>query len=220
VVPRKTIVCLANSRKLGDRCVAGIDVDSGEWIRPVGSGSHGAVTRDEQELDDGSLPSVLDLISVPLGRAAPQEGQPENWHLGPGRWKKVGELDEGEARKLLEQLATDEPVFGTNARSVSVAAVEAGEVTNSLAVVRAVSLSWVKSSKYGGGTQVRCEFLHAGTRHDLPVTDLAWLKHFAGDPVGEYGHVDSEEVFLVISLGEPMNDEHWKLVAGVVCLAK
>ena len=219
-MPRKTIVCLANSRKLGDRCIAGVESDSRKWIRPIGSGSHGAVTTAEQKLDDGTLPDILDLISLPLGGATPQEGQPENWALKPGPWRKVGELNDDDARDLLEQLADDEPVFGTNSRSVSVSAVEAGQVTSSLAVVHAQQVSWSKTVKYGGGTQVRCEFLHAGTWHDLPVTDLAWLKHFAGDEIGDYPHVDTEDVFLVVSLGEPMNDEHWKLVAGVIGLPK
>ena len=64
-MPRKTIVCLANSKKLGDRCVAGFEIDSQQWIRPIGSGSHGAVTAAEQTLDDGTLPGILDLISLP-----------------------------------------------------------------------------------------------------------------------------------------------------------
>ncbi|MFM8305620.1 MAG: dual OB domain-containing protein, partial [Microcystis aeruginosa] len=31
----KKIVCLANSWKLNERCIAGIDISSGNWVRPV-----------------------------------------------------------------------------------------------------------------------------------------------------------------------------------------
>ncbi|MFP5272720.1 dual OB domain-containing protein [Coleofasciculus sp.] len=31
----KKIICLANSRKLDERCIAGIDLNTGKWVRPV-----------------------------------------------------------------------------------------------------------------------------------------------------------------------------------------
>ena len=34
------IVCLANSRKISGRCIAGKIMDSGKWIRPVSSREH------------------------------------------------------------------------------------------------------------------------------------------------------------------------------------
>jgi hypothetical protein len=52
------------------------------------------------------------------------------------------------------------------------------------------------------------------------VTDLAWIAEFAEDALGTYEHSDDEDVFLVISLAEPLEGEHYKLVAGVVCLDK
>ncbi|EDZ93159.1 hypothetical protein AmaxDRAFT_4043, partial [Limnospira maxima CS-328] len=38
------LICLANSRKNNDRCIAGIEISTGKWVRPV--------TR----LDDGRIP--------------------------------------------------------------------------------------------------------------------------------------------------------------------
>lgn len=37
------IVCLANSFKKGGRCVAGIDLETGRWMRPIGRGDEGAI---------------------------------------------------------------------------------------------------------------------------------------------------------------------------------
>ncbi len=125
-----TIVCLANSTKLGSRCVAGVDVEDGEWIRPVGSGDHGAVTRSERTYVDGSEPQLLDLIELSLARPTPQPGQPENWRLAPGRWCNVGHLAPDDAWVLLEELATDEPLFGSNHRSCSATDVRGGAVPN------------------------------------------------------------------------------------------
>ena len=214
----QTIVCLANSKKLGAYCVAGVDPATREWIRPLGSGSHGAVTKQEQELDDGTRPGLLDLIEIPLGRAVPQHGQPENWELARGPWRRTGRLNDEDARALLEALSIEAPVFGTNERSISVAEVEAGNVPSSLAVVRPQQLRWTKRV-WPEGTKIRAVFRHAGVWHDLPVTDPAWIAEFVDDSPGDFRHDDAEQVYLVLSLGEPMDDEHWKLVAGVLCLS-
>ncbi len=216
---QKAIVCLANSRKYNAYCVAGVEQDSREWIRPLGTGAHGAVTLAEQTLDDGSQPELLDVIEVALRAPTPDPAQPENWDLASGRWVLRDHLDDAAARELLEDLAVETPVFGTNERSISVEKAHTDGIDSSLAVIRAEHLSWTKRV-WPEGTKIRARFTHAGARHDLPVTDLAWCSEFVGDEEGEYDHVDTEQVFLVISLGEPYNDEHWKLVAGVVALQR
>jgi hypothetical protein len=214
---RKTIVCLANSTKLGSRCVAGVDIEDGEWVRPIGSGDHGAVIRTERTYADGTEPGLLDLIELTLARPVPQPGQPENWKLAPGRWRKAGHLDDDDAAELLEELATDDPIFGSNARSFSASQVAAGDVPSSLALVRPQRLTWTKNA----WSKVRCNFFHAGSWHDFPVTDPVWAAEFNDDkPDTTFNHSENEVPFLVISLGEadPRYDQHWKLVAGVVCL--
>ena len=132
---QKTIVCLANSKKLGARCVAGVEEYSREWIRPVGSGDHGAVRDSEQRYEDGTCSELLDVIELELLERSPRPGQPENWTLAAGQWRKAGHLADDHARDLLEALLTEEPAFRTNGRAVSVAEVEAGQVTSSLALI-------------------------------------------------------------------------------------
>lgn len=63
----KTLVCLANSRKLLGRCVAGIvDGSQAEWIRPISARPNREVSEYERQYEDGSDPRVLDIVSVPL----------------------------------------------------------------------------------------------------------------------------------------------------------
>ena len=70
---RKTIVCLANSYKHGGRCIAGIDIDNGQWIRLHGNSTDGALCACEYMLDDGSEPRLLDVIEVELHYALPSD---------------------------------------------------------------------------------------------------------------------------------------------------
>jgi hypothetical protein len=182
-----------------------------------GSGSHGAVTTAEQILDSGTQPEVLDVIEVPLEAAAPQQGQPENWDLAEGGWVLSDHLEDQAARVLLDRLVVDTPVFGTNERSIPAEDVQAGKVSSSLAVVRPEDLTWRKEV-WPEGSKVRAIFRHAGAWHNLPVTDPSWLALFFGEAPGEYGERNDQDVYLVLSLGEPMNDEHWKLVAGVISI--
>jgi len=91
----KRIVCLANSRKLNGRCIAGKAYGAkgaGAWIRPVGAREHGEVSEYERQYEDGSDPRVLDIIEVPLLDPQPKDFQQENWLLDPDYyWEKVGE---------------------------------------------------------------------------------------------------------------------------------
>ena len=77
----KRIVCLANSRKLSGRCIAGREFDgrrAGDWVRPVSDSEHEEVSQRERQYEDGSDPKVLDIIDVPLVEARP---------LAEGHWQ-------------------------------------------------------------------------------------------------------------------------------------
>jgi hypothetical protein len=93
----KRILCLANSRKLSERCVAGREVvnnQPGPWIRPVSAREHQEVSWEERHYEDGSDPSVLDVIAVPLIEARPHLFQQENWLLDPNSyWRRTGRVD-------------------------------------------------------------------------------------------------------------------------------
>src|SRR5260370_16894129 len=63
----KTIVCLANSRKLAGRCVAGKEWDGqkiGAWCRPVSARDRGELTAERWYRKTWRDPQLLDLIEV------------------------------------------------------------------------------------------------------------------------------------------------------------
>lgn len=96
------IICLANSYKHGGRCMAGIDLDTGKWVRPIPDSKSRAVTSD-MRLINRREPQILDVIKIPLEDYGPDEGcQPENRLLKAGRWKKVGQITAQDLLKYCE----------------------------------------------------------------------------------------------------------------------
>ena len=65
----KRILCLANSRKISGRCVAGREIVNGQpgvWLRPVSDRQHQEISWDERHYEDANDPQVLDIVSLPL----------------------------------------------------------------------------------------------------------------------------------------------------------
>src|SRR2546430_11988689 len=92
----KRLVCLANSRKLNGRCIAGrewLNDRPGAWVRPVSDRPHQEVSEYERQYQDGSDPRPLDIMDVPVIQQCPSIHQTENWLLDPDEyWTKIGEF--------------------------------------------------------------------------------------------------------------------------------
>ena len=86
-------LCLANSARQGGHCIAGIDLRTREWVRPVGS-TGGPLTTSEVTIH-GSSQQVqpFDVSLLTVGEHAPEVGQPENVTapLGSARFHRLAE---------------------------------------------------------------------------------------------------------------------------------
>jgi hypothetical protein len=81
-----TFMCLANSRKLSGRCVAGIQIGGQEWIRVVSRSSSGTLSRSHYTLANGRQVALFDVVEADVAKARPEPHQPENWVLGREGW--------------------------------------------------------------------------------------------------------------------------------------
>ncbi len=219
----KRIVCLANSRKLHGRCIAGREwknSQAGEWIRPVSNREHEEVSEYERQYEDGSDPQVLDVIDIPMLKPKPRNYQTENWLLDPDYyWKKAGRLSWFDLRTLLDKAAPlwidgDSTYNGLND---SIPLTKAASLKNSLRLIHIdrLRLRVFKPGKAFGNNKRRVQgkFIHAGREYALWVTDPGFEREYLQKPDGDY---EINECFLTISLGEPYGGKCYKLIAAII----
>lgn len=217
----KALVCLANSRKLSGRCVAGIvDGSQGEWIRPVSARRTREVSEPERQYEDGSDPRVLDIVSVPLLRPQPHSFQRENWLLDPDYyWEKVGQVGWNDLCALEQRPGTlwidgYSTYHGSNDR---MPVEQAAALLDSLKLIRVngVQLHVHAPSELFGNSRrvVDAGFSYAGIRYTLRVTDPDYEYAYL---VKSDGFYELGESFITVSLGEPYEDFVYKLVAAIM----
>ena len=88
----KTVIVLTKSSKYGGYCVAGLDYQTGEWIRLVSDDEekHGTLSDADIQYEDGSSCEPCDLVKVEVIAACPLKNQPENVLIDKGYyWKYV-----------------------------------------------------------------------------------------------------------------------------------
>lgn len=218
---RKTILCLANSFKHGGRCVAGICLEDGAWIRLRGKAPDGALCAGEYGLDDGTEPRLLDVIAVEVHCAIPSNSHPEDWQIAPVRWHRVERPASAAAMQKLT-LSTETTIFGDPCDRIAESQLNRRCLESSLMLVGSAGISWWIRGK-GDARKYRALFKRNDITYDFAVTDPRWLEHLDLLPIGIYPHADfvtrAQDTWLTISLSEPFHGWHYKLVAGVIVLA-
>lgn len=174
-MPIKRIICLANSRRQGQRCVAGIDTETLEWIRMVNNGG-GELSRDDIQCSDGTFPKVLDIIDVPTIKPQPLPHHPENWVIDRGRrWRKVGRFSK---RNLCELCSDTDFIFRNNSDCLSGRNIQQNPLTSSLMLINLNRIVFAKTRNDYNRLQIRAKFNFNNQPYDLVVTDDKWEEIF------------------------------------------
>ena len=220
----KRIVCLANSRKLSGRCIAGREWSeargAGSWIRPVSARDGEEVSEQERQYEDGSDPRVLDIVDVPLLAPRPKDWQTENWLLDPeSYWRKKGSYSWFDLPALADRAA---PLWldghsSYNGRNDRIPIEAAASVRSSLRLIHAGRLElgvFRPGEAFGNAKRrVQARFSHAGMDYGLWVTDPGYERAYLAKLDGVYGIGDC---YLTVSLGEPYQGACYKLVAAII----
>ena len=217
------IVVLANSRKHQDRCLAGIDLDTGKWVRPVTVLDDGRVPKTSMKLD-GHFQELLDVLEIPLDSTVPDFGfESENRTILPGRWYLIGKMTPKDIEKYAKQ-----PYYVLHNRRKYVTTRELQQKP----FTRRMTLQLIRfdSFKVHDARRKTTDkhnwkgtILSGGRKLEVGITDPVFFERLNRD------YKPSPSCFLTMSLTMPYKppdwDEGeepvcWKLISGVIELQK
>jgi len=228
---KRTIICLANSRKEGGRCIAGKDVTNFNWIRPVGFTASGELQKKVIILYDNKLPQwlaklfmffrtnkpqpqLLDIIQISLEDKQEHSFQSENYLIAKQQiWLKHGTF----ATENLEKLCDSVPSLWFNGYSsfngindrIPIELVKQ-KITTSLLLIKVKELTILVDRELNR-LKVRAKFYYNNQQYNLIITDPKIESSYRFKD----GH-KKHNVYLCISLGEPFEDICYKLVAAII----
>ncbi|MDJ0581511.1 hypothetical protein [Crocosphaera sp.] len=219
------IICLANSLKMQERCIAGINPATGHWVRPICS----------QYPDDGRVPSsirlinnqepsLLDIIDIPLEATGNNFGfESENLTIAPGKWKKIKSLA---ATDLLEYCSETDYILHNSSKYVTV------DYLQSLPSEKSLTLQLIYAEKLlikeQPGSMLTATVWKGSIINqqgqqltDVNITDPAFIEQLETD------YRPSNPCLVTVSLSMPYRPPNWKkedapcwkLIAGVIELS-
>ncbi|MGV3711717.1 dual OB domain-containing protein [Pseudolysinimonas sp.] len=208
---REEILLLANSRKPGGRCLAGVRSD-GTWVRPVAS-AEGAAIPVEYSVVSGRALQPLDIVEFEVSAHVPRAHQAEDYLLA-GPIRLVRSATASEVEPFLDSIAQNVPSF-VQSTSESVFADELedhGTPMDSLALMRTDRVTLDATQ----GNTPRARFTRDGQLWSIRYTDD--LRY----PVAANGELVLGAGFVCVSLAEEFSPygtaapRHYKLAAGLI----
>jgi hypothetical protein len=220
----KTIVCLANSRKIHGCSVAGKEIAGrriGSWIRPVSGRAAGELSEEDRRFENGQEPRPLDIIRIPMIEARPCGYQTENHLIDDSEyWTKEGEASWAELQRALDSISG--PLWDNSSSSYNglhdrVDETLANNLGSSLRLVEVKDLKItvaIEGTEIGNAKRkVRGNFALNGAKYRLAVTDPVLERTYLEGTDGEF---EIGPAVLCISFREPYRGYAYKLIAGVI----
>lgn len=217
---KKIFVCLANSKKYTERCIAGIELIRGakgfsiaqntnqpHWIRPVSTKEHGEVS---SELV-GHI-KLLDIVEIDMVKNIPNGYQSENVLVANDSYRVEGEILL--SKQVLDKFISKKhsPLFLNRGKAVPAEYIK--DLDHSLIFIKPTNVGFCIAKAANGNLQTRATFFYENTIYDLPITDIDFLIQYSLTP---NAFNNQKNIYFTISLGLEFNGWHYKLIAGIIC---
>lgn len=213
------LIVLANSRKQGNRCLAGIDLATGKWVRPICKNEEDGSIPLKTMQRAGCVPELLDLLEMPLDAKGPDYGfENENRTILPGKWRWLEKISIADIKAFA---ITPSQILHSDGNSVAPEVLQAKPFTERITLQlihtdaftvreewREFKRNWIGCMPVG---KVRTEF---------KITDPVFCEKL------RTGHRPSPSCLLTMSLSMPFSPASgrpsvcWKLIAGVIELGE
>lgn len=208
------LICLANSYKNHGRCVAGIDPQSGQWVRPFSPSLDGAIPVDNPLIDVDKI-QLLDLVEIPLNSQETRGYERENQGYYPARWQVVGKAKMTELLKYRER----QLLYPQFSCFISFDDLKAQKRLNGK--LRTLQLIEVKSFRAYRNSWGKYRGKIEDQSYGIGDCELSITDPFLRDKLAQNQSV-SRHCLLCMSLGQPwqaepgMESRCYRLIAGVI----
>lgn len=212
------IICLANSWKRGDRCIAGINEIKGKWVRPVSDLPDGQIPKEIRQINRVE-PALLDVLDIPLAKTGPDFGfECENLSVLPGKWQYVGKVPPA---YLLKYCSSKAYILHNDLRFVTVDYMQSlpMEERQTLQLIKAVKFTVRRvSQRFEGGNKWEGSIVTPyNQKLTATITDPVFTRKL------ELGYRPEKACLVTVSLSMPWrpddwegDDPCWKLIAGAI----
>ena len=212
------IICLANSWKRGERCIAGINELQGKWVRPISDLPDGQIPKEMRQINRLE-PALLDVLDIPLAKTGPDFGfESENLSILPGKWRQVGKVPPA---YLLKYCNSQAYILHNDLRYVTVEYMQSLPKGDrlTLQLVKAVRFTVKKLiQRFEGGNKWEGSIVTKyNQRLTATITDPVFIRKL------ELGYLPQKACLVTVSLSMPWrpddwegDDPCWKLIAGVI----
>lgn len=206
----REVIILTRSSKFRGYCVAGVDSNTGEWVRFVSNNTqtHGALSIRDIIYEDGSICNPLDVVLVNVVGATPLAHQPENYLIDSRKyWRKIGERQISDV--LCIHPAEVRPYLYGNL-SPFVDGEEIDSIGYSLTLIRVSFLTIIHTTNINNKPKTKANFVYNGKWYNnMSVTDPDFYSVPNGTRVAN--------AYVVISLPETPfpEDCYYKFVAQI-----
>lgn len=202
------LIILTESSKFSGKCVAGVDVESGKWVRLVSNdvATHGAIVESDLYYEDGTKCEVLDIVDVPVIRACGDEIQPENVLLDTSVYMKY--VGKASLADVLAKHPVENRINILGNKYSYITAQRIGTVGYSLALVEVRNLKIWQGENPSGNPKTKADFTYQMDRYtQVPVTDPIFYSVTNGTVFNR--------AILVVSIGTPYNEKYYKFVSRI-----
>ncbi len=217
------VLVLANSRKNSGRCVAGVDLVTRKWVRPVGVRPTGELARPEYTVLSGSASTEVlpgDVVEMPLGQSRASVYHPEDIQIA-GPWTLLEHWGPSQVLHEMEHLVQhNAPLFGSADDRLSVSGIRNSSNHSSLQLALSDLSTFFWTTSMSGTPQLRGAVKTGDTWVDLSVTDSRIESELRGHQPTKVANC-----LLTISLGVPFHpqgateDFCFKIIAAVMPLS-
>ncbi len=213
MISTEQIICLSNSLKINERCVAGIALTTGKWVRPVSAlyPENGSVPQSVR-LIEGKEPELLDILEIPLDKVGQDFGFAcENLTILDGEWKILGKVNPSD---LIKYCTNSSTVLHNSSKYVNPSYLQSLPLheRHTLQLVQTNCFSVVKNNGWRGTISSGHSLTNA------KITDPVFIEKL------ETGYQPTGSCLLTVSLSMPYapcqdwegESPCWKLIAGVI----